>query len=63
VFAVSSTNFALGGVFARGLYTPFLCWFLYTLPALMHTADMPYSALVGVFVVFEARLPAWARAA
>lgn len=39
--------------FARGLYTPFMCWYFYTYPSMLYLADVPNSVIVAFFVAHE----------
>lgn len=45
--------------FARGLYTPFLCWYLYSLPILVYLSDMPISFVLISFLVNELFMRNW----
>eukprot|EP00818_Percolomonas_sp_WS_P000911 CAMPEP_0117448628 /NCGR_PEP_ID=MMETSP0759-20121206/7505_1 /TAXON_ID=63605 /ORGANISM="Percolomonas cosmopolitus, Strain WS" /LENGTH=980 /DNA_ID=CAMNT_0005241033 /DNA_START=20 /DNA_END=2963 /DNA_ORIENTATION=+ len=45
--------------FARGFYTPFLCWYLYTLPLMMYLSGTPSTLIVAFFSVHEVLVRNW----
>ncbi|EFA78114.1 hypothetical protein PPL_08762 [Heterostelium album PN500] len=52
LFVFLFVNF-LAITFARGLYTPFLCWYFYTYPIVLYFAGYPYSFIIAFFVAHE----------
>ncbi|KAF2069590.1 hypothetical protein CYY_009094 [Polysphondylium violaceum] len=43
----------LAVVFARGLYSPFLCWYFYTFPIILYFADFPFTYIIIYWVAHE----------
>ncbi|EGG17411.1 hypothetical protein DFA_08406 [Cavenderia fasciculata] len=52
IFKLLFTNF-IAIIFARGLYSPFLCWYFYTLPIITHMIGMPYLYTILLFIIHE----------
>eukprot|EP01133_Synstelium_polycarpum_P007395 gene7395-8643_t len=52
VFSFLFVNF-LAITFARGLYTPFLCWYFYTFPIILYMAGLPFTYITVYWVAHE----------
>ncbi|GAM29288.1 hypothetical protein SAMD00019534_124640 [Acytostelium subglobosum LB1] len=52
VFVFLFVNF-LAITFARGLYTPFLCWYFYTFPIVLYLANYPYVHIILFWIAHE----------